>query len=260
MRAARCAAVSSSDELRGRVERGTRAASRLRTVLIAVGILTLNFAGVAALFLYDDGFDPYDDAVRGTNPMGSVGVDFGQAIGPDGDGCWPENSRDYSGTVYCDLVSIGGLHWDTGDVKVVAGSPFSIEMAMGSGFMCMIDEDRAPWCWEWSSETQPRPARVPQDAQFDSIRAGGGFVCGQTTDFVTVVCWTIGADRAEYRQANHRADDGSKWNIYGVSDDPPTFTGDPRGFGPGGRFHAFTGRKPNGDPSIPGPWVTETVP
>ncbi len=252
MRTARSAAVSSSDELHGRVEREARPASRRRTVLIAAGILALNVAGVALLlspYGFDDGFDPYDDAAR-------VGVSFGQRVGPDGDTCWPENSRNRSGTVYCDLVSIGGLHWDTGDVKVGDVQ----DIAMGSGFMCMLDEDRAPWCWEWSSETQPRPARVPQGAMFHWISAGSGFVCAHTADFVTVVCWTIGADRAEYRQANHRADDGSKWTIWGVSDDPPTFTGYPRGFGPGGRFHAFTGRKLIRNPSIPGPWVTETVP
>ncbi|WP_419837513.1 hypothetical protein [Candidatus Poriferisodalis sp.] len=251
--------MTASDEPRGRLERETRLASRLRTVLIAVGILALNVAGVAVLlspYGFDDGFDPYDDASR-------AGVSFGQRGGPDGDTCWPENSRNYSGTLYCDLVSIGGLHWDTGDVKVVAGSPFSIEIAMGSGFMCMIDEDRAPWCWEWSSETQPRTARVPQDAQFDSIVPGGGFVCGQTTDFVTVVCWTVGVGRSRYRQATHRPQDHSEWALYPrLDDDPPSFVVRPRlRSGHELRIHAFSGSNLTRlRPDVTLQWETETVP
>lgn len=114
------AAVKVSDEAHDRLEPDARRVPRRRAVLIAAGILGLNVVGVAVLFspygLYD-GFDPYDDSIRGTNPAGSVGVRFGQVIGPDGDGCWPDNSRDYSGTVYCDLLSIGGAalgHWRRG--------------------------------------------------------------------------------------------------------------------------------------------------
>ena len=251
------------DEAHDRLEPDSRRASRLRTVLIAVGILALNVAGVAVLlspYGFDDGFDPYDDAAR-------AGVSFGQQIGPDGDTCWPANSRNYSGTLYCDLVSIGGLHWDSGDVKVVAGSPFSIEIAMGSGFMCLLDDDRAPWCWEWSSETQPQPARVPQDAHFDSIVAGGGFVCGQTTDFVTVVCWTVGVGRSRYRQATHRPQDHSEWTMSTHLDDvPPSFSVSPRGRG--GiqlRIHAFAGftgsdRIGLWPDDVTLQWETETVP
>ena len=41
--------------------------------------------------------------------------------------------------MFCDLVSIGGLHWDTGDVTVAD----SVDIFMGSGYLCLVDEDGA---------------------------------------------------------------------------------------------------------------------
>ena len=157
-------------------------------VFVAVCVLTAKFA-----FFGGPGFDRYDDDLRGTHEINRR-VAFGQRIGPDGDGCWPENYRNKTGSVFCDLVSIGGLHWDTGDIKVTTSSNIYI----GSGHLCLIDTNSAPWCWEWSSDVQPRPARVPDNAEFHRIMADGDFLCGQTPDYATVVCWTIGVGQSEY--------------------------------------------------------------
>ena len=83
-------------------------------------------------------FDYYDDSLRGTHEL-PVRVRFGQSIGPDGDGCWPED-RQRGGTVFCDLVSVGGLHWDSGDVHVsdALGRP-AAAISLGSG-----------WCACWT--------------------------------------------------------------------------------------------------------------
>ena len=101
--------------------------------------------------------DKYDEATRQRH-------DFGQRVGPDGDACWPRTwgARNLGGPVFCDLESIGGLHWDTGDLKVLSPSDIHI----GSGYMCLLDRDDRLRCWEWSPDVHPRPARVPQDEDF----------------------------------------------------------------------------------------------
>ena len=247
-----------TDEAQDRDGRGSRTASRLRVVLNTV--LALVFAGVGfvvvdAVFFSGPGFDKYDDSIRGTH-QGSARVAFGQRIGPDGDGCWPENHRDSSGRVFCDLVSIGGLHWDTGDVRVAE----AVDIFMGSGYLCLVDEDNAPWCWEWSSDVRPRPARVPEGAAFRRVVGAGGFVCGQTPDDVTVACWTVGVGRAEYRQATHRFRDGPEWVMHAARDDPPGFSALQRGTGRSELFHAFTGAELTGQVEVPRLLVTETTP
>ena len=155
------------------------------------------------------GIDKYDEATRQRHI-------FGQHVGPDGDACWPEK-RQFGGTVFCDLESIRGLHWDTGDVRVadsdtglrrISGSN---RIFVGSGYMCLLDEGGAPWCWEWSPDVQPRPARAPQDAVLYRIVGAEGFACGQTPDYVTVTCWTVGVDQQSYQQANHRFRDDPIW-------------------------------------------------
>ena len=165
-------------------------------VFVAVCVLTVKIA-----FFGGPGFDRYDDSLRGTHEINGR-VAFGQRIGPDGDGCWPENWRNNTGRVFCDLVSIGGLHWDTGDIKVKASSTIHL----GSGHLCLADTNNAPWCWEWSSDVPPRPARVPDIAEFHRIMVDGDFLCGQTPDYASVACWTIGGEQSEYwediRQVN----------------------------------------------------------
>ena len=152
-------------------------------------------------------------------------------------------------------MSIGGLHWDTGDVRVAE----AVYIFMGSGYLCLIDEDSAPWCWEWSSDVQPRPARVPEGAVFQRIVGAGGFVCGQTPDYATVACWTVGVGQLEYRQATHRFNDDSRWVIHGASDDRPGFWALQRGTGRFERFHAFTGAELTGSVEVPRLLVTETT-
>lgn len=194
--------------------------------------------------------DKYDDAAR-------YRVSFGQRIGPDEDACWPESNRSYSGTVYCDLVSIGGLHWDTGDVKVAD----SHQVSIGSGYLCLLDEDGAPWCWEWSQQVQPpRPTRVPQDSMFQRLVGGSGFACAQRPDEVTVTCWTVAADGSRYRQTTHRVRDGSQWVMKRAGDDPPRFTLHEREGGRLVSFHPFTGEKTSGVSAGTRLLVTETVP
>ena len=69
------------------------------------------------------GIDKYDEATRQRHILG-------QHVGPDGDACWPEK-RQLGGTVFCDLESIRGLHWDTGDVRV-ADSDTGLRRISGS--------------------------------------------------------------------------------------------------------------------------------
>ena len=233
-------------------------AARRRVVLIAVAAVVVAgavFVAVDAVLLSTVRIDKYDDTIRGLRP-GTQRVDFEQAIGPDGDGCWPENSRDFSGRVFCDLVSIGGLHWDTGDVRVAD----SVNLILDSGYLCLVDEDAAPWCWEWSPDVQPRPARVPQGATFRRIVGAGGFVCGQTPDYQQVMCWTVGVDQPQYRQATHRFSLGSEWVMDGASDDRLGFWVLQRGTGRSELFHAFTGTELTGPVEVPGPLETETTP
>ena len=210
-------------------------------------------------------WDKYDDSIRGTHEL-PVRVRFGQRIGPDGDGCWPED-RERGGTVFCDLISIGGLHWDSGDVEVDG----SADIDIGAGFVCLADRGGAPWCWEWSDEVAPRPARAPAGEVFWKVRVVDswtkkvpgepGCACGQAPDWMRVVCWSVGVDQPRYRQSNHTFVDGSEWAIRSIYDDPPHFTAGRRGAGGNGTFHAFTGEAKL-SPSIDAPsvLVTETVP
>ena len=206
------------------------------------------------------GFDPYDDAIRGTNPGGTSRVEFGQRIGPDGDGCWPNR-----GKVYCDLVSIGGLHWDAGDIRVEK----SVDIDMGPGFLCLRDTEGMAWCWEWSPDVPPRPARVPQGAQFAYISVPAwvsnrpnvpGFVCGQVSDFFRIICWSVGVDQPDYRQSTHRFTRGGEWGLRWADDDPPSFSVDNRGPLKDGKFDAFTGKELRQFPRVPPVLMTETLP
>ena len=226
-------------------EAGSPAAVRRGVVLImmlavvAGGVLVgvVGFVTIEAfLNRPGSGIDKYDEATRQRHR-------FGQGTGPDGDACWPED-RQSGGTVFCDLESIGGLHWDTGDAKIADSDAGAVQIVIGSGYMCLLDDVGAPWCWEWSSEVQPRPARVPQDAALRTIREAGGSVCGQTPDYVTVFCWTVGVDQQSYREANHRFRDGSEWHMGFVrGDDPPSFGARQRATGHLERFDAFTGKQ-----------------
>ena len=106
----------------GGVWRGRSRAVRVAVVAVVVVVV---FVAVDAVFLSGVRFDKYDDSIRGTDKLVRR-VSFGQAIGPDGDGCWSEDDH---GIYFCDLVSIGGLHWDTGDLgKVEVPAAF-----LGSG-------------------------------------------------------------------------------------------------------------------------------
>ena len=169
-------------------------------VLVAAGLVgAVGFVAVDAyLGAFED--DEHEESARRR-------VALGQRVGPDGDACWSENDGQSSGRVFCDLVSIGDLRWDASDVRVAE----AVDINVGSGYMCLVDEDGAPRCWEWSPDVQPRPARVPQDAVLYRIRGADGFACGQTSDYVTVVCWTVGTDQQSYQQASHRFDDDPQW-------------------------------------------------
>ena len=225
------------------VRRGVVLIMMLAVVLGGVLVGVVGFVTIEA-FLNRPGsvVDKYDDTIRGTHLI-PTRVEFGQTIGPDGDGCWPENGQAIGGTVFCDLVSIGGLHWDTGDVKMADRDIGAYRIGIGSGYMCLLDEVGAPWCWEWSSEVQPRPARAPQDTVLRIIKEAGGSVCGQTPDYVTVICWTVGVDQQSYQQVNHRSRDGSEWHLFDVEDDPPLFNARQKTTGRHERFDAFTGKK-----------------
>ena len=228
-------------------------ASRRRVVLVvvlAVLVAGIGLVVVDAVWLTTVRVDKYDDAMRGVGP-GTERVHFGQFFSPDGDGCWSED--DYR--VFCDLVSIGGVHWDTGDlgdVEYPAGY-------IGSGVLCAMSEHGVR-CWEWGPDVQPRPARVPQGAIFRRIVGAGGFVCGQTPDYQQVMCWTVGVDQPQYRHATHRFSLGSEWVMDGASDDRLGFWVLQRGTGRSELFHAFTGTELTGPVEVPGPLETETTP
>ena len=209
------------------------------------------FVAVDAVLLSTVRIDKYDDTIRGVRP-GTQRVDFGQFFSPDGDGCW---SEDDNRIYFCDLVSIGGLHWNTGDL----GDMQQPAAYLGSGVLCVMSEDGAR-CWEWSPDVQPRPARVPQGAMFRRIVGAGGFVCGQTPDYQQVMCWTVGVDQPQYRQATHRFSLGSEWVMDGASDDRLGFWVLQRGTGRSELFHAFTGTELTGPVEVPGPLETETTP
>ena len=205
------------------------------------------------------GFDPYDEDVRGAHSNATARVSFGQRIGPDGDGCWPDG-----GKVFCDLTSIGGLHWDAGDVRVEKSS----DIYMDSGFLCLRDRDYRPWCWEWSSDVPPRPARVPQGELFAYITGPAfrtetpgpaGFVCGLALGLRRVSCWTVGVDQPDYRQANHRFVEGGEWIVRSVGHDPPHFEAANRGPLRDARFHAFNGAELSPFPREPRVLVTERL-
>ena len=232
------------------VRRGVMA--MVMAAVVAGGVLVgaVGFVAIeSVLGLFGSEIDRYDEATRQRR-------NFGQAIGPDGDACWPEDTQ--SGrTLFCDLESIGGLHWDTGDVRVLGTGNTHI----GSGYMCLLDKDDAPWCWEWSPDVQPRPARVPEEAMFRrrSLRGGGGFVCGQTWEHSSVVCWTVGVDAPEYRQATHRFTDGAEWHMTEAHDDhPPRFSAHRTDTGEGETFDAFTGEQLTG--LVQEPRLLQTTP
>ena len=175
-------------------------------------------------------------------------------ISPDGDRCWRE---EHSFIYYCDLVSIGGLQWDTGNLGYVER-----RMAyLGSGVLCALAQDGVR-CWEWSADVLPRPVRTPDGAEFHLLVGAGGFVCGQSPDYVTVACWTVGVGQGSYRQATHRFLDGSQWFMNGASDaigDGGFWMRRP-GTKRGGLFDAFTGAELFRLPDEPGPLEPETTP
>ena len=208
---------------------------RFLIVLLAVVVAGAGFVAVKAMFSSGPGFDRYDETIRGTltiNPR----VAFGQQFGPDGDACWPENYLTSSGTVFCELVSTEGLHWDTGDVWVLS----STDIKIGSGFLCLADNAGAPWCWEWSADVEPRPARTPEDATFWRIVVGAGIACGQTRDYVMATCWTVGVDQTEYQQDTLYLNPFEPWIIAGISDDGLGFWAQQRGTGRSMTFPVFT--------------------
>ena len=223
-------------------ERQSPTAAWGRVVLIVVAVLVaavsaggvgvVGFVAVDAL-LGSFEIDKYDESVRQRE-------DFGQTVGPDGDACWPEAEYRRNGPVLCDLESVGGLHWDAGDVRVAHSDIF-----VGSGYMCLLDKSDAPWCWEWSTDVQPpRPARVPLGADFGELVTADGFVCGQTDRGGTVTCWTIGLDHQSYQQASHQFDGYTTWKLIGASENPPSFEVQRLGDGRRVRFEAFTGSDP----------------
>lgn len=174
-------------------------------------------------------------------------------ISPEGDRCWRE---DHSFIYNCDLVSIGGLQWDTGNLGYVERRT----VYLGSGVLCAMAQDGVR-CWEWSPDVQPRSARTPDGAEFHLLAGAGGFVCGQTPDFVTVACWTVGVGQGSYRQATHRFRDGSQWFMNGASDaigDGGYWMRQP-GTNRGGLFDAFTGEELFRLPDEPGPLEPETT-
>ena len=149
----------------------TAAGGRVVLIVIAVLVAAVSVGGVGgvgyvAVDALLDSFeiDKYDESVRQRE-------DFGQVVGPDGDACWPDHEYRRNGPVLCDLESIGGLHWDTGDVSIegTTGSP-GRAIFVGSGYMCLLTRPGVPWCWEWSTDVQPpRPAQVPQGADFEEF-------------------------------------------------------------------------------------------
>ena len=234
--------------------------SIMMAAAVAGGVLVggAAFAAIEAVSsLGGSGIDKYDEDTRRT-------YRFGQSVGPDRDACWPEN-RQSGGTVFCDLESIGGLHWDTGDVRVADSDTGlrriyrSNRISVGSGHMCLLDEGGAPWCWEWSPDVQPRPARAPQDAVLYRILGADGFACGNSTDHATVTCWTVGVDQQSYQQANHRSRDDSEWLISTAEDDPPSFRAWQTEAGRIEEFDAFTGEERSGQVEVPRLLITETT-
>ena len=228
--------------------------SVMMVAVVAGGVLVggAAFGAIEAVSsLSGSGIDKYDEATRQRHR-------FGQSVGPDGDACWAED-RLSGGTVFCDLESIGGLHWDTGDVRVADSDTGGRHISVGSGYMCLRDEGGAPWCWEWSPDVQPRPARAPQDTVLRTIVGADGFVCGQTPDYVAVTCWTVGVDQRSYRQANHRFRDGSEWHMRSLWDyNRPSFEAQLVGTGRLETFDAFTGEQLSGQVEVPRLLTTET--
>lgn len=162
--------------------------------------------------IFSSEIDKYDEATRQRH-------DFGQRVGPDGDACWPDDYWQSRSRVFCDLESIGGLHWDTGDVWVSRSHIY-----VGSGFMCVLRAG-LPRCWEWSPDVPPRPARTPQDEDLHrdlrGIVIADGFACGQTWGSVKsmVICWTVGVDQQTYQQDSHQFSADPRWVLKDASDD-----------------------------------------
>lgn len=230
------------------------AAAVLLVLAMSLGAGAAAAGGVFGLgAVFSGELDLYDDQVRAARP------DLWRE-GPDGDACWYDD-----GAFLCDLVSIGGVRFDTGDL----GTRDKPRLYLGSGHMCLLDDSATPQCWEWGVGVAPRSARVPQGEEFAFIRApeahrrvdgAPGFVCGQVPDFFRVVCWSVGTGHPQYRQAKHRFVDGSEWVINYVRDDPPQFYAGRRGRLGGGYFHAFTGQELGPLPIEPSVLVTETIP
>ena len=217
----------------GGVWRGRSRAVRVAVVAVVVVVV---FVAVDAVFLSGVRFDKYDDSIRGTDKL-VMRVSFGQRIGPDGDGCWLEGSR-----VFCDLVSVGGLHWDAGDVRVED----PVDIYIGSGHLCVVADDGGPVCWEWSSEVAPRRARVPRGGVFSRIVGASGFACGQAADFREVVCWSLGVGQSVYREQTHRFDDGPERVMFAAHSDPDIFSTLQRETGKLKRHEAFLGESGSG--------------
>ena len=193
------------------------------------------------------GIEESDDTV--THPGYQTAIY--RQINPDGDLCWRE---EHSFVYYCDLVSVGGLLWDTGNL----GYARHRMVYLGSGVLCAMAQDGVR-CWEWSADVQPRPARTPDGAEFHLLAGTGGFACGQTPDHVTVICWTVGVGQGDYRQATHQFRDGSQWFMNGASDDGGFWMRKP-GTKRGALFDAFTGEELFRLPDEPGPLEPETTP
>ena len=220
----------------------TAAGGRVVLIVVAVLVAAVSAGGVGVVgYVAVDALvgsfeiDKYDESVRRRE-------DFGQVVGPDGDACWPDHEHRRNGPVLCDLESIGGLHWGTGDVSIVGTTGRRI--FVGSGYMCLLNNEL--WCWEWSTDVQPpRPARVPQGEDFGAnFVTGDGFVCGQTSNRRTVICWTVGVDQRSYQQASRRFDDRPRVTLVGAWDDPPRFGVLQHESDRRVRFKAFTGADP----------------
>ena len=155
-----------ADERRSEPERAPAAGSprRLRKAVGAARVALVTAAAAAAvsscayLLLSASGslgIEEPDDT--GTRPD-FQGGNYRKVSNPDGDLCWREEDSD---VYYCDLVSIGGLQWDTGDL----GYATRRAVHLGSGMLCVMSEGGVR-CWEWSPAVQPRPARTPDGAEF----------------------------------------------------------------------------------------------
>ncbi len=191
-------------------------------MLIAAASLGAGAAAAAGAYLFDfitdNELDLYDEQVRANNR-------YRFWTGPDGDVCWHDD-----GVIYCDLESIGGLHWNSGEPEAIQ------QIFLGPGYLCSLADGGSARCWEWSRDVSPRPARAPERTAFSYLEGAAGFVCGDTPDFAMIVCWTIGTDPPVYREVIHRANDDTELSITGSAENNPSRIGysvRPRGARPG---------------------------